>query len=662
MGRHSLPDDPKDSSSPDPADGQPDEQQTERFGFAAQPQGHQPGDEFGSYADEYTDEYDGEPGSALPPPPSRPAGPQHSGGWEGGEWTGSHRSVAPKRRGVSVGVIVALVSVVVVVGVVILWRFFGDVLSDRSDVAAARCVDGEVKVAVITDPAITEPVAALAERYNQTAAPVGDRCVKVAVESADSDRIVNGFTGDWPSDLGERPALWIPASSVSEARLEAAAGEETVSDSRSLATSPVVLAVSPELKGALGDQNWGTLPDLQIDPAALDGLGLQGWGGLRLALPLGDDSDAAFLAAEAVAAAAAPSGAPVNAGLGAVSTLIAGAPELADTNAPTALDALVDASDPATAPVHAVVTTEQRLFQRASSLPDAKSKLAAWLPPGPAAMADFPTVLLAGDWLAQEQVTAASEFARFMRKPEQLGELAKAGFRVEGGTPPASDVVDFAPVPAALNVGDNALRTTIADTLTTPPTSPTVTIMLDQSMPADEGGKPRLTNVVDALKTRIQVLPDDSGVGLWTFDGVAGRSAVGVGPLSDPVNGQPRSDALTGALDEQTPSGGGAVSFTTLRLVYADASAKYREGQKNSVLVITTGPHTDQSLGEDGLQQYIRGAFNRDRPVAVNVIDFGDDSDRAAWEAVAETTGGSYQNLSSSASPELAAAIAKLMS
>ena len=246
--------------------------------------------------------------------------------------------------------------------------------------------------------------------------------------------------------------------------------------------------------------------------------------------------------------------------------------------------------------------------------------------------------------------------------PSSSAELAKAGFRVDGGSPPASDVVDFAPLAAPLKVGDNALRATIADTFTTPVESPTVTLMLDQSMPADEGGKARLTNVVDALKARLQVLPADSGVGLWTFDGVAGRSEVGAGPLSEPLDGQPRSDALNAALDRQSPSGGGAVSFTTLRLVYTDATAKYRDGQKNSVLVITAGPHTDQSLGADGLQQYIRGAFKPDRPVAVNVIDFGDDPDRSTWEAVSQATGGSYQNLAGSASPELASAIAKLLS
>ena len=118
---------------------------------------------------------------------------------------------------------------------------------------------------------------------------------------------------------------------------------------------------------------------------------------------------------------------------------------------------------------------------------------------------------------------------------------------------------------------------------------------------------------------------------------------------------------MTAALDEQSPSNGGAVSFTTLRLVYTDASAKYRQGQKNSVLVITAGPHTDQSLGADGLRQYISGAFNQATPVAVNVIDFGDDPDRSTWEAVSQTTGGTYQNLSSSSGPELASAIAAMM-
>lgn len=715
MGRHSIPDPDESAGEAQP----PEEPQTERFGYpGADEPGFGPGYGEPEYGDadydrtEYPDEpvygraehpeptyrradyrepsygepdYDeidyGDPeygrsdsperdrpepeprrSASAPPPRTAPrASRQHGGDWEGGEWTGSHRAVTTGRRGVSIGVIAALVTVVVVVGAIILWRFFGDALSNRSDVAAARCVAGELAVAVIADPSISDQIQTLANTYNETAAPVGDRCVKVGVKPSDPDQVVNGFIGNWPAELGERPALWIPASSVSAARLEATAGAQTISDSRSLVTSPVLLAVRPQLKSALAQQNWATLPSLQSNPDSLDGLNLPGWGSLRLSLPLSGDSDASYLAAEAVAAASAPAGAPASSGAGAVNTLMAGQPKLADNKASTAMDALLGATDPAAAPVHAVVTTEQQLFERAASLPDAKKVVASWLPPGPTATADFPTVLLSGNWLSQEQVSAASEFARFMRKPEPLAELAKAGFRTDGGTPPKSDVTNFAPVSAPLSVGDNAMRATLANALTAPVENPAVTIMLDQSMPTEEGGKSRLANVVAALDARLQALPPNSAVGLWTFDGTEGRSEVGIGPLSDPLNGQPRSTALTAALDSQSPSSGGAVSFTTLRLVYTEAMTNYRQGQSNSILVITTGPHTDQSLDGSGLQQYIRGAFDPAKPVAVNVIDFGSDSDRASWEAVAQASGGSYQNLTSSASPELTSAIASML-
>jgi hypothetical protein len=593
-------------------------------------------------------------GPPAPPPPPL------SGGHRGGsEWRGGHRGDG--RRGVSIGVIAALVAVVVVVGVIILWRFFGDALSNRSHTAAA-CTGNKEPVAVIADPSIAEHVQQFAERYNRSAGPIGDHCVAIGVKSAGSDAVVDGFIGNWPADLGQRPALWIPGSSVSAARLTAAAGKETVTDSRSLVTSPVVLAVRPELQRELGDQKWATLPGLQTKPDALAGLKLPTWGSLRLALPLGGNSDAAFLAGEAVAAASAPPGAPPTDGSGAVRTLIGGQPKLADNSLAEAMNALLRAGDPATAPVHAVVTTEQQLFTRGESLPDAGSALSSWLPPGPAAVADYPTVLLSGSWLSQEQVTAASEFARFMRKSDQLAELAKAGFRVEGVKPPSSDVTSFAALPSTLSVGDDATRATLANMVSTPSGAPAAVIMLEQSMVTDEGGKTRLANVVSALDNRIKALPPNSVIGLWTFDGKEGRTEVSAGPLADPVDGQPRSAALTAALDRQHASSGGAVSFTTLRLLYKNAQANFHAGQTNSVLVITAGPHTDQSLGGEGLQDFIKQSVDPAKPVAVNVIDFGSDSDRATWEAVAKLSGGSYQNLATSASPELATAVNNFLS
>lgn len=595
--------------------------------------------------------------SAATPPP-----PPFRGGHRGlGERLGGHRS-AGGRRGVSIGVIVALVAVVVVVAGVIVWRFFGDALSHRSHTAAARCVGGKDSVAVLADPTIADQVKQFADSYNASAGPIGDRCVEVTVKPANSDAVIGGFIGKWPADLGNQPGLWIPGSSISAARLSSATGQKTISDSRSLVKSPVVLAVRPEFEQVLSKQNWAALPGLQSNPNSMTGLNAPAWGSLRLAVPQTGNGDASFLAGEAIAAASAPGGSPPTAGIGAVRTLVSGQPKLSDDSLTEAMNALLKPGDPAAAPVHAVVTTEQQLFQRGQSTSDAKGKLVSWLPPGPAAVADYPTVLLSGSWLSREQTTAASAFSRYMHKPEQLERLAKAGFRAEGVKPPSSPVTSFPALPATLSVGDEATRVTLADTLAAPSTGLAATIMLDQSLPNDDGGKTRLANVIAALNGRIKALPPSAAVGLWTFDGHEGRAEVPIGPLADQVNGQPRSAALQAALDKQYSSGGGAVSFTTLRMIYQEMLANYRAGQNNSILVITAGPHTDQTLDGPGLQEFIKSAADPAKPIAVNVIDFGGDPDRATWEAVARLSGGSYQNLPTSATPDLTTAVNTFLS
>ena len=597
------------------------------------------------------------PAPPLTPPPL-PAddlntGRLNTGHFADGSWQGGHRSAETKRRGVSIGLIVALVLVVVLVGGIILWRFFGNALSNRSDVAAAMCRGTEEAVGVVADPSIADKIRELAERYNKTAGPIGDHCVRLSVTAADSDDVIAGFDGKWPGELGQQPALWVPASSIATARLKASAGSKIITDSRSLVSSPVLLAIKPQLRPALSDKNWGVLPGLQANPASMDAMNMPGWGSLRLALPMSGDADATYLAAEAIAAASAPPNAPASAGVSAVNTLIGNQPKLADSKLSTAMDALLTSGDPAVAPVHAVVITEQQLYQRSKSLRDAKNVVGAWLPSGPTALADYPMASLAGNWLNEDQLSAANEFKKFLQKDDQLKELANAGFRAGDAPLPKSDVTGFSGLSKTVSIGDDTARVNLADAVASPSGASAVTIMLDQSMPNQDGAKTRLANVVAALRSRLATLPPAAVVGLWTFDGVEGRSEVAAGPLSDQVNGQPRSAALNAALDRQFSSNGGAVAFTTLRMIYDGALAGYRPGMKNSVLVIAQGPHTDQSLDGAGLQDYVRKTFDPARPVAINVIDFGPDPDRATWEAVAQTSGGGYQNLATSDSVDL---------
>ena len=119
------------------------------------------------------------PGDQEPSPPIAPAQDDESAGgrFVDGEWRGGHRSKETKRRGVSVGVIAALVAVVVVLSAIILWRFVGHALSNRSNAAAATCSGSTVPVAVVADPSISDKIVEFADRYNKSAGPIGDHCV-----------------------------------------------------------------------------------------------------------------------------------------------------------------------------------------------------------------------------------------------------------------------------------------------------------------------------------------------------------------------------------------------------------------------------------------------------------------------------------------------------
>ena len=86
-------------------------------------------------------------------------------------WEGDHRSEGG-RRGVSIGVIAALITVVLVVGGVILWRFFGGVLSHGWTKAAQQCLAGTANVPVVADPSIADNLKKVAETSTPAPAPL----------------------------------------------------------------------------------------------------------------------------------------------------------------------------------------------------------------------------------------------------------------------------------------------------------------------------------------------------------------------------------------------------------------------------------------------------------------------------------------------------------
>ncbi|MFC9898315.1 VWA domain-containing protein [Nocardia sp. NPDC127579] len=539
---------------------------------------------------------------------------------------GTHRS-GTRSRGVSKGPVIAVVAVLLLAGAVFAWFQFRDRAAQDNRAAAGECVEGDSTLYVTVDPDIEAPVKAVADKYNATAPLVRDHCAKVVVTARSSTEMVAGLTADgpWNGVLGPQPALWIPGSSraIEAARVPGLIEGNPVP----IAASPVVLAVPEPLRAALEEAGttWADLPRLQ--QGSLAPIGLGSWGGLKLALPEGD---ATLAAATAVASAtsgtdplteqAAQSGQVVSA----VSGLASGAPE-ADTL--TAL-ATIAAPQPAQAAVHAVPATEQQI--------QAQGGTAIFRPVGAAPIADHPAAMMSGHWVDQTQNLIASVFTEYLRAPEQAPVFTAAGFTT---TPPAAG-------PGAARAALEKVRATLAN----PVLGVQATVLLDtsSSMSTLDGSATRLATTIGALKSTVNVMPPDFGLGLWAF----AKNLDGTDPYEVLTPTKALSDtqraAFTGALDDVEVSDSRTdQAYPTLLAAYRSAVTNYVAGKTNSILLVTDGPDDDSTVTGAKLLADIAAAIDKTKPVRIDIIVVGGTGTQTLQD-LAGRTGGSYTRLATS--------------
>lgn len=518
-------------------------------------------------------------------------------------------------------------AVLLLVAAVVVWFKLSERSDERAGAAAGECVEGPATLDVTVDPEIAAPVRTIAERYNATEPKVRDHCAKVVVTDRPSADIAAAFTSDAPWDpaLGPKPGLWIPDStrSVESVRVPGLIEGQP----ESIASSPIVLAVPDELRGALesGQTFWGDLPRLQ--QGSLDEVGLSGWGGLKLALPPGDSSLAVAAAiagsisgTDPLTEEAAASGQAV----AAVSGLAAHAPDSPDT--PAALAALT-ASAPAEATVHAVPMTVRQL--------DAAGGATAFVPAGAAPIADYPAALMSGPWVDKTQNLIAGLFTQFLRQPESLQELTTAGF-----APPPPN-----PVPTPPRAALDTLRTTLAHPVLG--VNATVLVDVSSSMRTAEGSSTRMTNTVGALASTVNVMPPDFGLGVWTFgknldNGDSYEVTVETAPLSDDHRGEVM-DAVGSVRAGSTEAD---ECYPALVAAYRAAVSGHRDGYTNSILLITDGPEDDSSLTGEDLLSEIADSGSPDTPVRVDVLVVGGQGNDTL-RTLTERTGGKYTVLPS---------------
>ncbi|MGC0364207.1 hypothetical protein ABH922_002191 [Rhodococcus sp. 27YEA15] len=549
-------------------------------------------------------------------------------------------------RGISKGPILVLVLVALIVGGLVGWRSLADRISDQGKQAAGTCVEGERTVDVTVDPSIAAQVDELGKRYTQTAPVVRDHCISISVHAQPSAAIATAL-GDAPTPwddatLGPRPALWIATSSFELAPL---VGKSVIDgDPRSLANSPIVLAVGPATAAELTTSNagWASLPPQ-----------------LTVALPAG--STQTVMATQAIAAGAGGAGAgPVTPEQAASSevrsvlnTLALRFQTLPMPPATTA-DALAALSTGAPDSETAVPATEQSIAQSANAA------ITSFAPAGATPVADYPGVIVAGESIDETASRAAAQFVDFMRDPNQSSLFVGAGFRVDGQNPPDLGALTPVTVTTPLSAAGAETAAALNETVAHPVPVRSATIVVDSSttMGTDDGGSTRLKNVAAALSARLEALPDATVVTVRRFGGgnADGEVVVPTGPLSEPQ----RRAEVSSALGELEPAGKD-VKYPALAAAYTAAVAGFAPTHANSVVLITSSQVDESTMTKVELLKAMSATTDPTRPVRIDVLVVGPESDVTTLREITQQTGGTLVHVDSTTGPALPDAIAELM-
>ena len=469
------------------------------------------------------------------------------------------------------------------------------------------------------------PVVAQAARG--TSATDGDDCAQVQVVPEDAAAAADAILASPP----RRPEAWIPDSSWWADRV-ASAGVTLGPDRPSVASSPVVLAVSRRLASRV------SVPGSAASFRAL--LGAPS-GRAVLGLPDAERDTATALVLVGLGEAAGE-GATGREGL---ARLVRG-----HVHAAPLMSARVSAV--AAAANAAAPASEQAVLHDVRS--DGGRAVAVY--PPSAASLDYPFLVLSSN-SADQRVLGRLRDA--LQGPEAAEELAALGFRAPDGsvatTVPRDRVDQALRVTNLLAAGTRML--TVID----------VSGSMAEPVPARHGAT-RMDVTKAAAAQGLSAYTDDTEIGLWVFSRhLSGRqdyrALVPIGPLGARADGTLGRARLAQALQQvHRVRDGGTALYATVLAAVRQVRQGWDRDRVNSVVLLTDG--RDDGLGRlslSGLLSTLRREADPARPVPVVTVGLGGGSDAAALARISRATGGSsfVSRDGSDAFRILAAAISK---
>jgi Ca-activated chloride channel family protein len=163
------------------------------------------------------------------------------------------------------------------------------------------------------------------------------------------------------------------------------------------------------------------------------------------------------------------------------------------------------------------------------------------------------------------------------------------------------------------------------------------------------GGSSRLDLALRAAGAGMELYPDTTEVGLWSFAQGASTTTdhqelVPIAPLTASGNGGREALALAMAALRPEPDAGTALYDTTLAAVRAVRTG-WDPARVNAVVLLSDGVDNDaQGMGLDQLLATLRSEQASGQPVPVITIAYGQGSGADALAAISAATGGaSYQ-------------------
>ncbi|GLZ34696.1 hypothetical protein Lesp02_68830 [Lentzea sp. NBRC 105346] len=562
-----------------------------------------------------------------------------------------HRTLRAKvRRGVAKWP-VAVVVVVVLLGLgYVAYNWVSGIVADRAAAQAKNCSEGPALLRIAATPTIADSVVEVAKAWSATRPVVYDHCIQIEVKSVESQVVVEGLTTTWDEGkLGGRPHAWLPDSSLWANRLAAQNRALLGGAPKSVATSPVLLAVPEAGAQALMTGNsfrWTDLPDV----TSWEKYGQKDWGRFSVAMPDPALNTATAQAIQSALAGASPTGkGPVTAdmlALGPVKSTMSKLAAAQGSFSGNTFDALQKlAENPAvnSAGFSAVPAFEVDLYRynvgKARNQAPAKA-LSGVAAGGPTPVADFPYVALAGEGVGEAEARAAQAFREFLMEPDQQRTLSRAGLRVESSKehPNPSPGVRWAVTTEYLVPADeNTTQQITAAWATADNGGQVVTLLVDVSASMKEpggDGRSRLDWLKAALKGQVDRSVSGS-LGLWEFSkGVDGDKAykqvVATGPVGD------QRDALVRGIDTLQPVSATHL-YSSLAATYESAQKNFQQGKPNRIVVITDGPN-DGGIDLQALKDKLKELKKND--VQISFIAIGSEPQRQPLTDIAKSTGG----------------------